>query len=139
MNVSILYLGSAITVVALVIGGGITLALTFYVLSILVSGQAGGVSTLASTVAAPPEDPMALSLWKQEQEISTASRMRRNTAYRGGVMVLLWLVLLTVVEFVANLVGASTTSLFIIAIIKAAVIAQYFMHLSSVWFDGGSH
>ena len=139
MSSSLLYVGSVVAVAALVIGGGIALALTFYILSVLISVETGGSFTPAPTVVSPPTDPMALSLWKREREISTAARMRRTTAYRGGVMVLLWLALLTIGEFAANLIGASTSTLFIIAIIKAAIIAQYFMHLSSLWFDGGNH
>ena len=139
MSASVLYPGAVVIVVALVVGGGITLALTFYKLSVLIAAESGHGTNQVPAVAAPPTEPMALSLWKREQDTDRATRMRRITAYRGGVMVLLWLALLTAVEFVANRIGASTASLFIIAIIKAAIIAQYFMHLSSLWFDEGSH
>jgi hypothetical protein len=139
MNAAVIYLGASVVIVFLVAGGGITLALAFHRLSIIIAAESGSIFTPATGVAAPPTEPMELALWKREQETNTKARMRRITAYRNGVMVLLWLSLLTAVEFVANLLGAGTASMFVIAIIKAAIIAQYFMHISSLWLEGGSH
>ena len=139
MNAAVLYLGASVVVLSLVVGGGITLALAFHRLSILIAVESDSSFTPPTGVAAPPTEPMELALWKREQETHIKARMRRITAYRGGVMVLLWLSLLTAVEFMANLIGAGTASMFVIAIIKAAVIAQYFMHISSIWLEGGSH
>ncbi|MDP6770631.1 MAG: hypothetical protein QF704_08060, partial [Anaerolineales bacterium] len=64
---------------------------------------------------------------------------RLSSAYRTGVMVLLWLALLTAIEFVANLIGASTVAMFLIAFVKAVIILQFFMHVSSLWLEGESH
>lgn len=139
MNSDVLYFGAVFAVVALVVGGGITLALTFYILSSLVANETGVSGIQTEQIEAPPIDPMELALWKRAQDNNQAAGMRRHTAYRSGVMVLLWLALLTGLEFVANSIGASTAAMFIFAIIKAAIIAQYFMHVSSLWFEGGSH
>ena len=54
-------------------------------------------------------------------------------------MVLIWLATLTVLEFLANMIGVSTVAMFIIALIKAGIILQFFMHISSLWLEGGSH
>ena len=52
---------------------------------------------------------------------------------------LIWLGLLTAFEFVANLMGVSTVAMFMIALVKAGIILQSFMHVSSLWLEGGSH
>ena len=77
--------------------------------------------------------------WKKQRDEKLASKARLSSAYRTGVMVLLWLSLLTAVEFVANMIGASTVAMFLIAFIKAAIILQFFMHVSSLWIQGESH
>ena len=82
---------------------------------------------------------MALAAWKKERDETRARRARLSAAYRSGVMVLFWLGALTAVEFVANMMGVSTVAMFIIALIKAGIILQFFMHISSLWLEGGSH
>ena len=47
---------------------------------------------------------------------------------------------LTGLEFwVATAAGGSVAFLFIIALVKAGVIIQYYMHLESVWSEEGAH
>ena len=77
--------------------------------------------------------------WKKQRDDTLASKAKLSSAYRTGVMVLLWLAFLTAIEFVANMIGASTVAMFLIAFIKAAIILQFFMHVSSLWLEGESH
>ena len=58
---------------------------------------------------------------------------KRAAAYRLGVMTLLTLVVLTIVEFAVAIYLGSAVFLLIIALIKAAVIIQNFMHISRLW------
>lgn len=57
----------------------------------------------------------------------------KAAAYRLGVVTLLILGVLTIVEFVVAIYLGSTVLLLIIALIKAAVIVQNFMHISRLW------
>ncbi len=138
MNNTQLFMIATATIVLLTLGGGVALALALYQMSRVL---AGGVVARLPVEDAPiaPTEAMALAAWKRERD---AERMRGawlTAAYRTGVMVLLWLGLLTAVEFVANLMGVSTVAMFMIALVKAGIILQFFMHVSSLWLEGGSH
>lgn len=64
---------------------------------------------------------------------------QKSQAYRRGLITFLALMVLTVVEYiVAVALTSSTTLLFIIALIKAALIVYIFMHVSRLW-RGESH
>ncbi|HJO33288.1 MAG TPA: hypothetical protein QGI62_04035 [Anaerolineales bacterium] len=133
-----LFMIATAAIVVLTLGGGVALALALYQMSRVL---AGGVVARLPVEDAPiaPTEAMALAAWKRERD---AERMRGawlTAAYRTGVMVLLWLGLLTAVEFVANLMGVSTVAMFMIALVKAGIILQFFMHVSSLWLEGGSH
>ncbi len=133
-----LFMIATAAIVVLTLGGGVALALALYQMSRVL---AGGVVARLPVEDAPiaPTEAMALAAWKRERD---AERMRGawlTAAYRTGVMVLLWLGLLTAVEFVANLMGVSTVAMFMIALVKAGIILQFFMHVSSLWMEGGSH
>ena len=63
---------------------------------------------------------------------------KKKALYRRGIIVLIVLAVLTAVEYyVAFLPTTATPALFVIAIIKAWVILQYFMHVSSLWSEEG--
>jgi cytochrome c oxidase subunit 4 len=63
-----------------------------------------------------------------------------KAAYRRGLYVLVGLVVLTALEFlVAVALGGSPVFLFIIALAKAGVILQYFMHVGRVWGEEEAH
>jgi len=67
-------------------------------------------------------------------------REGRRAAYRLGFLVLVGLAVLTGLEFViAGVTGGSAVFLFIIALIKAGIILQYYMHVRSVWAEEESH
>ena len=131
-----LFMIAAAAVVVLTLGGGVTLALALYGFSYILAG--GAVAGLP-VEAVPTTEVMALAAWKKERDATRSRRARLSAAYRSGVMVLIWLGLLTAFEFVANLMGVSTVAMFMIALVKAGIILQSFMHVSSLWLEGGSH
>ena len=63
----------------------------------------------------------------------------KTAAFRRGVLTFLALAVLTVVELaVGTATGGSFALLFVISLVKAALIVQYFMRISSLW-RGGAH
>jgi len=54
-------------------------------------------------------------------------------AYRRGIYVFLALAVLTAVEYVVAISINSVALLLIIALLKAAAIVQYFMHVYRLW------
>ena len=133
-----LFMIATAAIVVLTLGGGVALALALYQMSRVL---AGGVVARLPVEDAPiaPTEAMALAAWKRERDAERMCGAWLTAAYRTGVMVLLWLGLLTAVEFVANLMGVSTVAMFMIALVKAGIILQFFMHVSSLWLEGGSH
>lgn len=64
----------------------------------------------------------------------------RRAAYRQGFLVLVGLAVLTGLEFViAGITNGSAVFLFIIALLKAGIILQYYMHVRSLWTEEESH
>ncbi|MFQ5921977.1 MAG: cytochrome C oxidase subunit IV family protein [Anaerolineales bacterium] len=57
----------------------------------------------------------------------------KRAAYRTGVIVFLVLAVLTAVEFYLASISGAVAGLFIIALIKAALIIRYFMHVYRLW------
>lgn len=77
----------------------------------------------------PPAEP--------EDEKASAAR---KSAYRQGILVLLALAVLTGVEFwIAAAAGGSIVFLFILALAKAGLILQYYMHLGHLWTEEETH
>ncbi len=75
----------------------------------------------------------------QEPEVDR-TRAARRAAYRQGFLVLVGLAVLTGLEFViAGVTNGSTVFLFIIALVKAGIILQYYMHIRSLWTEEESH
>ena len=71
-------------------------------------------------------------------EPAVAVQPSKTTAFRRGVMTFLALAVLTIVELaVSTATGGSFALLFAIGLIKAALIVQSFMHISSLWRGGG--
>jgi len=67
-------------------------------------------------------------------------REGRRAAYRLGFLVLVGLAVLTGLEFViAAVTNGSAVFLFIIGLIKAGIILQYYMHIRNVWAEEESH
>lgn len=58
---------------------------------------------------------------------------KKAAAYRAGVMTLVILAVLTIIEYVVGVTFNSTVILFILALLKAAIIVQNFMHIARLW------
>lgn len=64
------------------------------------------------------------------------SKEKKSTAYLRGFITLIVLAALTGGEFwVSSVTHGSLVFLAIIAVIKAAIILQYFMHISHLWSE----
>jgi cytochrome c oxidase subunit 4 len=62
---------------------------------------------------------------------------KKRAAYRTGVIVFLILAALTAGEFYLASISGAFAGLFIIALIKAALIIRYFMHVNRLWAEEG--
>jgi caa(3)-type oxidase subunit IV len=59
---------------------------------------------------------------------------KKRAAYRQGIIVGLGLAVLTAIEFAISQVPQNlAVFLILIAVIKAAIIVQYFMHVYRLW------
>ncbi|MCA9868228.1 MAG: hypothetical protein KC410_17210 [Anaerolineales bacterium] len=58
---------------------------------------------------------------------------RKSAAYRLGLITLAMLAVLTIIEFFVAVYVQSLVLLFIIAVVKAAIIVQNFMHIARLW------
>ncbi len=58
---------------------------------------------------------------------------RKSAAYRLGLITLLVLAVLTAVEYFVSIYTGSLILLLIIALIKAAIIVNNFMHITRLW------
>jgi hypothetical protein len=58
---------------------------------------------------------------------------KKAAAYRLGWITILILAVLTAVEFAVSIYLGSLVLLFIIVVIKAAVVVQNFMHITRLW------
>ena len=63
---------------------------------------------------------------------------RKGAAYRMGLITLIILAVMTVAEYFVSIYTGSLILLMIIAVIKAAIIVNNFMHITRLW-RGGSH
>ena len=63
-----------------------------------------------------------------------------RSAYRRGLITFVVLMALTIVEYFIGLVpNPSIVLLFVIALVKAALIVQIFMHIARLWRSEESH
>ncbi len=67
------------------------------------------------------------------EEKSKDREEKKSVAYELGGTVLLGLAVLTAVEYALGVRGISVVALFIVALIKAGMILNYFMHVSRLW------
>lgn len=58
---------------------------------------------------------------------------KKAAAYRLGLITMVILAVLTIIEFIVSIYLGSLVLLFIIALVKAAVIIQNFMHITRLW------
>jgi hypothetical protein len=65
---------------------------------------------------------------------------KKKSALQQGMTVLIGLAVLTAVEYSISLIEFSTIALFVVSLIKAGLIMNYFMQVSSLWSqEGGKH
>jgi caa(3)-type oxidase subunit IV len=64
---------------------------------------------------------------------------RKSAAYNQGIIIFVVLMALTIAEYFVSFVPSSTIPLFVIAILKAGAIMQYFMHIYKLWSKGENH
>jgi len=69
------------------------------------------------------------------------TRAKRTTGnfYSQGIVVAIALAVLTAVEYYVALTIDWTSILMLLALIKAVLVVNYFMHIKSVWTEEESH
>ena len=78
---------------------------------------------------------------EEETADSEQRSQGKAAAYRLGLLVGLGLAVLTVIEYLVavRLESNLLTYLLLLALLKAWLIVQYFMHLSQLWHEKGGH
>ena len=64
---------------------------------------------------------------------------KKEAAFIRGIRVLVGLAILTAVEYAVSFLDNSSTLLLIIALFKAGLVLQYFMHISHLWSEEEDH
>lgn len=64
---------------------------------------------------------------------------RKSGIYREGIVVAIALAVLTLLEYFVAITINWASLLMILAILKAALVVYYFMHISALWSDEGGH
>jgi caa(3)-type oxidase subunit IV len=67
------------------------------------------------------------------------AKTKKATALRQGVVILIILAVLTIVEYFIGISFNSVWLLLLIALVKAGVVLQYFMHLPRAFSGEGDH
>ena len=60
---------------------------------------------------------------------------RRSGIYREGIIVAVLLAILTVIEYYVALTFNSFAIMMILALLKAVLVVNYFMHIRSLWSE----
>jgi cytochrome c oxidase subunit 4 len=126
-------LGSVLQIGLVLLGGAVIIGV---ILGLLFKLRRAPVGQDAETPVAAEGEPATAV----DAELLEARRKEKSAAYRRGFLVFVGLAALTSLEFwVATAAGGSVAFLFIIALVKASVIVQYYMHLENVWSEEGAH
>lgn len=64
---------------------------------------------------------------------------KRAAAYRASATVALFLAVLTGIEYFVAIDFPSTVVLLLLGLFKAVAVVNYFMHISRLWRQEGSH
>ncbi|RME85517.1 MAG: hypothetical protein D6775_02610 [Caldilineae bacterium] len=71
---------------------------------------------------------------------SRDSELEKRKEYRTGLIVLIALIVLEVFDWLtAIFLNGSVWVLFVLALINAALIVQYYMHIGALFSDEGGH
>ena len=111
----------------LIVGGAVLVGAWLLTKVMPGDGKAGDAKGAAAAKAVPARGPEYVQL--------TA---KRKAGFRTGVVVLIGLALLTIVEFFLAALG-SVALMFVIIILKAALIMYFFMHIANVWRTEEAH
>ena len=126
-------LGSVLEISLALLGGAVIIGAILGLLLKLRRAPAGQDGEAPMAAEAEPAATV-------DAELLEARRKAKSATYRKGFLVFIALAILTALEFwVATAAGGSVAFLFIIALVKAGVIVQYYMHLESVWSEEGAH
>jgi heme/copper-type cytochrome/quinol oxidase subunit 4 len=126
-------LGSVLQIGLVLLGGAVVIGV---ILALLFKLRREPAEHDAEAPIAAEEEPATAV----DGEMLEARRKKKSAAYRKGFLVFVALAILTALEFwVATAAGGSVAFLFIVALVKAGVIIQYYMHLESVWSEEGAH
>ena len=112
-----------------IVGGGVLVGAWLLTRLMPGDGKAGDAkgATAAAAAAGPAHGPDYVRL-----------SAKRKTGFRTGVVVLIGLAVLTLIEFFVAALG-SAALMFVIIILKAALIMYYFMHIVNVWRTEEAH
>ena len=73
---------------------------------------------------------------KEKPEMSEHSPTKRKSAlYREGIIVAIVLAVVTVIEYYVALNLNSFAIMMILALLKAILVVNYFMHIRSLWSE----
>lgn len=112
----------------LVVGGAVLVGAWILTKLMPGDGKAGDAKgTAAAAVAVPAHGPDYVRLTP-----------KRKAGFRTGLIVLFGLAALTLVEFFVAALG-SVALMFVIIILKAALIMYFFMHIVNVWRTEEAH
>jgi heme/copper-type cytochrome/quinol oxidase subunit 4 len=126
-------LGSVLLIGVVLLGGAVVIGV---ILALLFKLRRTPAEQDAEAPLATEEEPPTAV----DAELLEARQKVRAAAYRQGFLIFVGLAILTALEFwVATAAGGSVAFLFIIALVKAGVIIQYYMHLEGVWSEEGAH
>jgi hypothetical protein len=101
--------------------------------------------SMAAEVVRPAKKPKAKAMPEApsppvDPRILAERAQKRTAAYRLGIAVFVGLAALTALEFwIAHATDGSAVFLFVMALVKAGIIIQYYMHLNSVWGEEEAH
>ncbi|NUQ37849.1 MAG: hypothetical protein HUU23_08655 [Caldilineales bacterium] len=72
--------------------------------------------------------------------MSAPDPTKKKRLFRRGLIVLIALLILEVLDYyTAQLLNGSVTILFVLALINAALIAYYYMHITTLFSEEGGH
>lgn len=111
-------------VLPIIVGGGVLVGA--WLLTRIMPGDSAAKGA-AQAAAAPARGPEYAKLTP-----------KRKAGFRTGLAVLLGLGVLTIVEFFLAALG-SVALMFVIIMLKAALIMYFFMHIASVWRTEEAH
>jgi heme/copper-type cytochrome/quinol oxidase subunit 4 len=83
---------------------------------------------------------MWISVHRKQQEIEIMEWLKKLSEKNRGVVVFIALAILTAIEYVLAITGMPVIILVVLALLKAALVLNYFMHIGRLFSSGeGGH